>query len=204
MVTRWKPGRAGVGGRDGVRADGGQVGQQAGEAVYRQLVMGVLGGGFGQGLRGAGGWGDRAGPGGWLATAMTPQQAADRATRLSADRRRRGGEPRTSARSWSGYPRRTPSWRWSVLKRSVALWSYPDTGIRPEGDTAGDLDGRLDVDGHRYDDQSGERRAVAMTGHGDGDGSGCPATELLCAEKSGLAVIRVSWWSRRCRSFRLR
>ena len=41
----------------------------AGEAVHRQVVAGVLGSGLGQGLRGAGGVDDRAGPGGpggWL------------------------------------------------------------------------------------------------------------------------------------------
>jgi hypothetical protein len=35
----------------------------AGEAVHRQVVAGVLGSGLGQGLRGADGGDDRAGPG---------------------------------------------------------------------------------------------------------------------------------------------
>ena len=48
---------------DGVQADGGQVGEQAGEAVHWQVVTGALGGRLGQGSRGAGGGGDRALPG---------------------------------------------------------------------------------------------------------------------------------------------
>jgi len=57
-------GLGGVRGCDGVQADGGQVAQQAGEAVHREVVAGVLGGGLGQCFRGAGGGGDGALPGG--------------------------------------------------------------------------------------------------------------------------------------------
>ena len=50
-------GHGGVGGCDGVQADGGQVGQQGGEAVHREVVIGVLDGCLGPGLRGATGLG---------------------------------------------------------------------------------------------------------------------------------------------------
>src|SRR6185312_5138968 len=50
-----------VGGLDVVGADGGQVGEQAGEAVYRDAVLGAFARGFGERLVGALGRGDGVG-----------------------------------------------------------------------------------------------------------------------------------------------
>src|SRR5205823_12091070 len=56
-----KGGQAG-GGLDGVGADGGQVGEQATQAVHRLAVVGDLGGDLGQRRGRAAGGRDRAGP----------------------------------------------------------------------------------------------------------------------------------------------
>jgi hypothetical protein len=56
----------GAGEADLVAGEGGQVGEQAAEAAVRAAVLVVLAGGFGRGVAGALGGGDRVGPLRWV------------------------------------------------------------------------------------------------------------------------------------------